>query len=132
VPPVPGSGRHLQQPVHVADVADAVLNAVERPAAAGHCYDVAGPEPFSFTELLRSCAPEARQPDPAGPGAAGPSRRRRAATRYSAAAGRGQGLRHQRRHPRSRLRNARIQRVASLPGERRNTLFNSYEGLMEG
>ena len=34
--PVPGGGRHLQQPVHVADVADAVLNAVERPAAAGH------------------------------------------------------------------------------------------------
>ncbi len=54
--PVPGGGRHLQQPVHVADVADAVLNAVERPAAAGHCYDVAGPEPLSFTELLRSCA----------------------------------------------------------------------------
>ena len=57
--PVPGGGRHLQQPVHVADVADAVLNAVERPAAAGHCYDVAGPEPLSFTELLRSCAREA-------------------------------------------------------------------------
>ncbi|MGP0028082.1 MAG: SDR family oxidoreductase, partial [Streptosporangiaceae bacterium] len=54
--PVPGGGRHLQQPVHVADVADAVLSAVERPAAAGHCYDVAGPEPLSFTELLRSCA----------------------------------------------------------------------------
>ena len=54
--PVPGGGRHLQQPVHVADVADAVLNAVERPAAAGHSYDIAGPEPFTFTELLRSCA----------------------------------------------------------------------------
>ncbi len=54
--PVPGGGRQLQQPVHVADVADAVLNAVERPAAAGHSYDIAGPEPFTFTELLRSCA----------------------------------------------------------------------------
>ena len=53
--PVPGGGRQLQQPVHVADVADAVLNAVERPAAAGHCYDVAGPEPFSFAELLQIC-----------------------------------------------------------------------------
>ena len=51
--PVPGGGRHLQQPVHVADVANAVLNAVERPAAAGHCYYVAGPEPLRFTELLR-------------------------------------------------------------------------------
>ena len=56
--PVPGGGRHLQQPVHVADVADAVLSAVERPAAASHCYDVAGPEPLSFTELLRGCARE--------------------------------------------------------------------------
>ena len=53
---VPGGGRHLQQPVHVADVADAVLNAVERPAVAGRCYDIAGPEPLSFTELLRICA----------------------------------------------------------------------------
>jgi nucleoside-diphosphate-sugar epimerase len=54
--PVPGGGRHLQQPVHVADVADAVLNAVERPAAAGMSYDVAGPEPFRFDELLRISA----------------------------------------------------------------------------
>jgi uncharacterized protein YbjT (DUF2867 family) len=54
--PVPGGGRHLQQPVHVADVADAVLNAVQRAGGAGHCYDVAGPEPLSFTELLRVCA----------------------------------------------------------------------------
>ncbi len=54
--PVPGGGRHLQQPVHVADVADAVLTAVERPGAAGMTYDVAGPEPLSFAELLRVCA----------------------------------------------------------------------------
>src|ERR1039458_5855430 len=45
--PGPGGGRHLQQPVHVADVADAVLTAVERPGAAGMTYDVAGPEPLS-------------------------------------------------------------------------------------
>jgi len=53
--PVPG-GRHLQQPVHVADVADAVLAAVERPGAAGSCYDVAGPEPLTFADLLRISA----------------------------------------------------------------------------
>jgi uncharacterized protein YbjT (DUF2867 family) len=51
--PVPG-GRHLQQPVHAADVADAVLAAAERPEAALHTYDVAGPEPLTFTELLRT------------------------------------------------------------------------------
>jgi uncharacterized protein YbjT (DUF2867 family) len=54
--PVPGGGRHLQQPVHVADVADAVLNAAERPAAAGVSYDVAGPEALRFDELLRISA----------------------------------------------------------------------------
>jgi uncharacterized protein YbjT (DUF2867 family) len=51
--PVPGGGGRLQQPVHVADVADAVLSAVERPAAPTRCYDIAGPEPLTFTELLR-------------------------------------------------------------------------------
>jgi uncharacterized protein YbjT (DUF2867 family) len=53
--PVPGATR-LQQPVHATDVADAVLAAAERPAAAGHIYDVAGPEPLTFTELLRTAA----------------------------------------------------------------------------
>jgi uncharacterized protein YbjT (DUF2867 family) len=53
--PVPGGG-HLQQPVHAADVADAVLAAAERPPAAGHTYDVAGPEPITFSDLLRTSA----------------------------------------------------------------------------
>jgi nucleoside-diphosphate-sugar epimerase len=54
--PVPGDGRRLQQPVHVADLAGAVLAAVERPATASSCYDVAGPEPLTFAELLRASA----------------------------------------------------------------------------
>jgi uncharacterized protein YbjT (DUF2867 family) len=53
--PVPG-GSHLQQPVHAADVADAVLAAAKRPRAAGHTYDLAGPEPLTFNELLRTSA----------------------------------------------------------------------------
>src|SRR6185437_7030646 len=53
--PVPGGG-HLQQPVHAADVADAVLAAAERRAAGGRIYDVAGPEPMTFAELLRTSA----------------------------------------------------------------------------
>jgi uncharacterized protein YbjT (DUF2867 family) len=52
--PVPG-GRHLQQPVHAADVAGAVLAAAER-AAAGRIYDVAGPEPLTFIDLLQTAA----------------------------------------------------------------------------
>jgi len=54
--PVPGGGRSLQQPVHVADVAGALLTAVERAHAAGSCYDIAGPEPLAFAELLRASA----------------------------------------------------------------------------
>jgi uncharacterized protein YbjT (DUF2867 family) len=53
--PVPATAGR-QQPVHVADVADAVLAAVERPASEGRTYDVAGPDPLSFTELLRTAA----------------------------------------------------------------------------
>ncbi|HEY2277123.1 MAG TPA: NAD(P)H-binding protein [Streptosporangiaceae bacterium] len=54
--PVPGGGGRLQQPVHVADLADAVLASVQQPAAAGRRYDVAGPEPLTFADLLRACA----------------------------------------------------------------------------
>jgi uncharacterized protein YbjT (DUF2867 family) len=68
--PVPGGG-HLQQPVHVADVAHAVLAAAELIAAGrtgavaaspgpargrpgGVTYDLAGPVPLTFGELLRT------------------------------------------------------------------------------
>ncbi len=56
VVPVPGGGQHLQQPVHVADLAGAVLAALERPAAAGTIYDVAGPMPLMFADLLQISA----------------------------------------------------------------------------
>lgn len=54
--PVPGGGLQLQQPVHVADLAAAVLAAAERPETAGRGYDVAGPEPLAFAVLLRTSA----------------------------------------------------------------------------
>jgi nucleoside-diphosphate-sugar epimerase len=54
--PVPGGGGGLQQPVHVADAAAAALAAVERPEAACRRYDVAGPSPLTFAELLRLSA----------------------------------------------------------------------------
>ncbi len=53
--PVP-AGAGLQQPAHVADVADAVLAAAERSGATGLTYDVAGPAPLSLAELLRTAA----------------------------------------------------------------------------
>lgn len=53
--PVPATGACLHQPVHVADVAAAVLDALRRPAAVGSMYNVAGPEPITFGDLLRTC-----------------------------------------------------------------------------
>jgi uncharacterized protein YbjT (DUF2867 family) len=50
--PVPGGGRRLQQPVHVEDLADALLSAMTSPAAIGQTYDVAGPRALSFRQLL--------------------------------------------------------------------------------
>ena len=49
--PVPGAERHLQQPVHVADLAGVVLVAVERPVAAGTTYNVASPATLRVADL---------------------------------------------------------------------------------
>jgi nucleoside-diphosphate-sugar epimerase len=54
--PVPGTGKCLHQPVHVADLATAVLASLRRPAAIGSLYNIAGPEPLPFAELLHICA----------------------------------------------------------------------------
>jgi uncharacterized protein YbjT (DUF2867 family) len=53
--PVPAAGARLHQPVHVADVAGAVLAALG-PSAIGSLYNVAGPEPIRFADLVRACA----------------------------------------------------------------------------
>lgn len=54
--PLPGDGHRLQQPVHAGDVADAIVAAVEREQAIGRAYDVAGPEPISFREVVEQSA----------------------------------------------------------------------------
>lgn len=51
--PLPGKGDRLQQPVHAADVAHAIAAALEQPKAIGKAYDVAGPEPMMFRELIQ-------------------------------------------------------------------------------
>ncbi|MGE0878007.1 MAG: SDR family oxidoreductase [Acidimicrobiia bacterium] len=50
--PLPDGGRRLQQPVHVDDLAVAIVNALERHVAIGRCYDIAGPEPLTFAEVV--------------------------------------------------------------------------------
>jgi len=52
VVPLPGGGHGLQQPVHVADVAQAVVDGLERPIAVHRCYDVGGPEPLSMAKIV--------------------------------------------------------------------------------
>lgn len=54
--PVPGGGRRLQQPVHVQDLARAVVAATVGRVAVGNIYDIAGPDPLTFRELLAESA----------------------------------------------------------------------------
>jgi uncharacterized protein YbjT (DUF2867 family) len=54
--PLPGGGRRLQQPVHVEDLAAAILAAVQTDAAIGKTYDLAGPAPLSFRQLVGESA----------------------------------------------------------------------------
>ena len=54
--PVPGGGRRLQQPVHVDDLAQAVVAALDAPAAVRSTYEVAGPDPLTFTQVIEQAA----------------------------------------------------------------------------
>ncbi len=50
--PLIGGGKSKFQPVHVQDVADAVVAALTRPEAAGRTYELGGPRTYTFRELL--------------------------------------------------------------------------------
>jgi nucleoside-diphosphate-sugar epimerase len=50
--PLPGGGRGLQQPVHVDDVADLLVVALENPVAVHKIYNVAGPEALSLRQVV--------------------------------------------------------------------------------
>jgi len=56
VVPVPGGGRRLQQPVHVDDLAQAIVVALERDTSVGRAYDVAGPDPLSLRHIIEQTA----------------------------------------------------------------------------
>ena len=51
--PLIGGGRTRFQPVYVGDVAEAVMKAIETPAAAGQTYELAGPKIYTFADLMR-------------------------------------------------------------------------------
>ncbi|HXQ50676.1 MAG TPA: complex I NDUFA9 subunit family protein [Stellaceae bacterium] len=50
--PLIGGGATRFQPVYVGDVADAAVAALQRPDAAGRVFELAGPEIYSFRELM--------------------------------------------------------------------------------
>ena len=50
--PVPGDGRARFQPIHVEDVAACVLAALERAELVGRAYEIGGPDPVTYDELL--------------------------------------------------------------------------------
>lgn len=54
--PVCGTGRALQQPLHVEDLVEALLAAARCPAALHRCYDLAGPEALSYNALIDQVA----------------------------------------------------------------------------
>ncbi len=54
--PLPGGGQGLQQPVHVEDLAGAVVAALAAPGAIGREYEIAGPEPLALREVVRQSA----------------------------------------------------------------------------
>ncbi len=54
--PLPGGGSGLQQPVHVDDLAAAIVNALDRSGAVHRTYDVAGPDPLTLRTVIREAA----------------------------------------------------------------------------
>jgi len=54
--PLPGGGHRLQQPVHVDDLADAIVACFDAPVADGQTYDLAGPEALPFRTLVEQAA----------------------------------------------------------------------------
>ena len=50
--PVFGPGRALQQPVHVSDVAWAVVQSLETPASIGSQFNISGAAPLTYNEVV--------------------------------------------------------------------------------
>ncbi|HUQ63774.1 MAG TPA: heparinase II/III family protein [Acidimicrobiales bacterium] len=62
VVPLPGGGRRQQQPVHVDDLAVAVVAALDHPQSEGKLYDIAGPEPLDLRQIVSAAAEAVDRP----------------------------------------------------------------------
>jgi nucleoside-diphosphate-sugar epimerase len=54
--PVFGDGRRLMQPIHVADLAEAIVRVLETPETVGRAYNLSGLAPIPFNELIDTTA----------------------------------------------------------------------------
>jgi uncharacterized protein YbjT (DUF2867 family) len=50
--PLPGCGETKFAPVHVGDLAQAIVNAMADPASAGKTYEIGGPKTYSYRQLM--------------------------------------------------------------------------------
>ena len=60
--PLPGGGSTLFAPVYVADLAQAIANAVTDPACAGQIYEIGGPKTYSYRQLMELTLAEIQKP----------------------------------------------------------------------
>jgi NADH dehydrogenase len=61
VVPLIGGGETRFQPVYVGDVADAVIRALDDPAAAGRTYELGGPKVYTFRALMELMLAETKR-----------------------------------------------------------------------
>ena len=54
--PIFGDGKYLQQPIHVGDVAAAVLGCVQTSATIGKAYNIAGAHPLTYNDVVDTIA----------------------------------------------------------------------------
>lgn len=52
VVPIPGNGKYRQQPIHVEDLAQAIVDCVSSSATIGKAYNLSGAEPVTFDEVV--------------------------------------------------------------------------------
>jgi len=50
--PLPGGGETKFAPVHVGDLAQAIVNAIADPACAGKTYEIGGPKIYSYRQMM--------------------------------------------------------------------------------
>jgi nucleoside-diphosphate-sugar epimerase len=52
--PVPGNGKSLQQPIHVEDLAGAIVDCLSAETTIGKAYNISGAQPITFDEVIAS------------------------------------------------------------------------------